>query len=581
MTPDGEFNVANPATPTLLFHLAASTQYPPDLEDFCGLTSVALAYLTSEPFQVQLVSTRCFELLQLVFYHSLTRFHLATADPDHAAQLKQVWNVFVNMFADISALPVFPVLYPIRSPAVRRLVSWLANVPSSLAHLQTAACLALGNLSRSDESSRSLLADVYPPLCRILSQAVVNTSTPAAPSAQLLHAALSFLKNLAIPVVNKPVMGHLLEPPLSILPQIWSMTDTQPDTQFVAVSLTRLALTDCAANVARFCAPLSPDTSSPAHARSNVHKLIDLSQRADAEPTKIEAGRAIATVCRMLHTAPIDAVLPVGWDDYEIPDPASAQASTPIHLGYMSSPGSLPALSPSSASDSHSNNSRRSSSSHSSARPSATAAAAAADPLVQRRVRFYHAHAQMYKPLRGLLTQRAWPGVRSEALFVLALMSRTREGMDVGAAQAVSGPDALRALSEAVTGRDMIDGRELGGGGAAAARVAEQAGMLEGFGYSTAVSMMVGGGGGRPEAMEGVSREVGDMVQGLGLEPRQADPARSAGLRRVDRENGLVLVAEMLKQQGATMPSFQRNAFEEILAGGSEMVLGERSGLQA
>ncbi len=106
-------------------------------------------------------------------------------------------------------------------------------------------------------------------------------------------------RTLAIPPANKLRLGDLLDQPLSILPGLWSSTSVQPQIQFAAVSLGRLLLTGCPPNVARVCAPLPPDTDSPAHARSNLHVLIDVFRRADAEPTKLEAGRAVAAICRV------------------------------------------------------------------------------------------------------------------------------------------------------------------------------------------------------------------------------------------------------------------------------------------
>ncbi len=106
---------------------------------------MALAYLTHEKFQAELLSTGNFELLQQAFYNSYTQFDIAASDPEEAAQLRQIWGVFVQVFADISALPTFSTNYPPGSQAVQRLVTWLDS-PSSYAHLRIAACLSLGNL---------------------------------------------------------------------------------------------------------------------------------------------------------------------------------------------------------------------------------------------------------------------------------------------------------------------------------------------------------------------------------------------------------------------------------------------------
>ncbi|OIW24676.1 hypothetical protein CONLIGDRAFT_102596 [Coniochaeta ligniaria NRRL 30616] len=474
-----EANLANPATATYLLNLAVSRTYPPDLEDYCGLTSVALAYLTHEQFQASLLNGGYCELLMQCFEDSYGRFDIANIDPEDTAELKQIWAAFVQIFADISASPYFATL-PLGSPLVQRLVRWLGSPSFSYPHLQTAACLSLGNLARSDEASTALLKDVYGPI-----SALLTSMSP--PAAQLLHAVLSFLKNLAIPATNKPILGRLLlEPPTdSILSRLWS-TETQPQTQFAAISLTRLLVSGCPANVGRLCTPLSPDPSSPAHERTNLHLLISVANRADAEPTKFEVARTVAAACKVLHS----------------PYPSTSQ---PLLSWGPDSPD---------------NSSRQ---------------------------RFYSVHqAEISKCLADLLTQHRFPALRSESLFVMALMSRSADGAEI-VCRALHPMEVSGALVEAVTGRNMADG----------ARSREA---------SAEFSIQQTGGGGL------------DAIQGLGLEPQQAslDPAQAASMSRIDRENGLVLVAELLRQDASVVPQFRRSVFEEMLKTGGEMVLNER-----
>lgn len=468
--------MANPATATCLLNLAVSRTDPPDLEDYCGLTAVALAYLTHEQFQAHLLNSGSCELLMQCFEDSYGHFDMASADPEEAAELKQIWIAFVQIFADISASPYFGSL-PLGSSPIRRLVRWLG---SPYPHLQTAACLSLGNVARSDEASTALLKDVYMPISTML-----NSLSP--PAAQLLHAVLSFLKNLAIPAPNKPIIGQLLvgPPSGSVLERLWS-TETQPQTQFAAISLTRLLVSGCPANVTRLCTPLSPDPSSPAHGRTKLHLLISAASRADAEPTKLEGARTVAAVCKVLHSplGPPTATLQ-SWG----PDPGDGSA----------------------------------------------------------RRRFYAAHgAEISKCLADLLTQHRFPALRSESLFTMALMSRSAEGAEV-VCRALYPMEISGALVEAVTGRKMADG----------ARSREA---------SEDLSVRQTGGG-----------EL-DAIQGLGLEPQQVslDPAQAANMSRIDRENGLVLVAELLKQDASVLPQFRRSVFEEMLKTGGEMVLNER-----
>ncbi|KAH8903641.1 hypothetical protein BR93DRAFT_918402 [Coniochaeta sp. PMI_546] len=474
-----EANMANPATATCLLNLAVSRTYPPDLEDFCGLTSVALAYLTHERFQAHLLESGSCELLMQCFEDSYGRFDITNTDPEETAELKQLWIAFVQIFADISASPYFAAL-PLASPPVQRLVQWLGSPFFSYPHLQTAACLSLGNIARSDETSTALLRDVYGPISTML-------TSMSPPAAQLLHAVLSFLKNLAIPVPNKPILGQLLlEPPSnSILSRLW-LTETQQQTQFAAISLTRLLVSSCPANVSRLCTPLSPDPSSPAHERTNLHLLISVGSRADAEPTKFEVARTVAAVCKVLHT----------------PYPPTSQ---PL-LSWGSDP-----------------------------------------PDNSSRERFYSAHeAEISKCLADLLTQHRFPALRSECLFAMALMSRSADGAKV-VCRALHPVVVSGALVEAVTGRNMADG------------------VRSSEGSEDSSIRQTGGG------------EL-DAIQGLGLEPQQVslDPAQAASMSKIDRENGLVLVAELLRQDASVLPQFRRSWFEDMLKTGGEMVLNER-----
>src|SRR5262249_11519021 len=156
--------------------------------------------------------------------------------------------------------------------------------------------------------------------------------------------------------------------------------------------------------------------SSPGHARSSLHALIHLYNRLDAEPSKMEAARAVAAVCRMLHSSPVLSILREDWGME-----TEALVSPPKEFGPVSTvrldgdDGTL-------------------------------------DPLPQpvppdemRRARFYAAHADISKPLAFLVTQSRFPVLRSEAWFLLALMSRAADGARV-VLRTLESPDACRSL---------------------------------------------------------------------------------------------------------------------------------------
>lgn len=260
-------------------------------------------------------------------------------------------------------------------------------------NLQSAACLALGNLSRSDEASTALVQEdkIHESLIHILSD-------PSVTDAQLLHSALSFLKNLAIPETNKAILGELLEP--GAVPRVL-MIDSLPQVQFSAMSLVRLLLVNSPENVRRICAPRISDLSESSNEHTTVHDVLSVFDRTDTEPTKLEAARSIATICRVLHTSPVSPILPEWRSRNEAVIDSQGTSSTEV------------------------------------------------DGLL--RTSFYKKH-DLSKALLFLVTQQKWPILRSEAWFVFALLSRSQDGARL-VAGALSTPEAANALSMAVTGK--------------------------------------------------------------------------------------------------------------------------------
>lgn len=134
---------------------------------------------------------------------------------------------------------------------------------------------------------------------------------------------------------------------------------------------------------------------------------------------------------------------------------------------------------------------------------------------------------------------------------MFALMCRAKDGAGV-VIRALQVPGAFEALTEAITGR-TFSGEDVEGKTPAAV----QAG-------SSSEAAVVGG--------EGNSMA---LVDGLGLEPQAADPSQAAGMKKVDRENGLVMVSELVRH-AEELPAVRRAAFEEMLREGGEMLAGEK-----
>jgi len=448
-----------------LLKLATSPDHSSDIEDFMALVSTAASYLANESFQERLLKSKQLDVFVKAFYIAHTQFDAELDDEDTAKELGQLCTSLLTTLADLTGSDYFPALYALESSVPQSLMKWLKE---RHVILQSAACLALGNLSRSDQASTAFVQkhQVHVPLMAILSDKEIT-------DAQLLHSALSFLKNLAIPAQNKPVLGGLLEP--ESVPRILNI-DTLPQVQFSAVSLVRLLLVNSPDNVRRITTPRTVEVEGSSKKHTTVHDIISLFERSDTEPTRLEAARSVATVCRVLHTAPVDEVL----------------------SGYNSE---------------NSENSE-----------------------TQSRHLFYAEH-DLSQILSFLITQEKWPILKSEAWFVFALLSRSKDGAQV-VAKVLDVAGAMDALNFAVTGKTKSD---------------DQTPQIE---------------AGEPEVPPAIPEE-------LALEPQQVDPKQQANMAKVDRENCLVLCTEIVKN-GETLESAQMSHLQSLIRQGTEL-LGKKA----
>ncbi|KAI5464846.1 armadillo-type protein [Mariannaea sp. PMI_226] len=392
---DGEAAIASPLTVQVLLTLATSEPAASDVEDFISLVATAASYLANETFQLSLITDHHMDLLVTAFYNAQTQFDPEQIDdPETVTTLQQLCTSLLTTLADLSGNDAFPAHYPLDSSVPQSLLAWLRGAKPQL---QAAACLALGNLSRSDEVSLALVQthQAHIPLINLL-------SNPSATDSQQIYSALSFLKNLAIPAQNKPLLGEVLE--ATSVPRIMTI-DTLPQVQFAAVSLARLLLVNCPPNAHRLCVPRSTDLSDEAAQHTSVHDILSLFSRSDAEPTKLEAARCISALCRVLHTTPVSPVL-AEW----VPSQDKEESLSP-------KPENI------------------------------------SDDEKDSRVRalFYQNH-ELSKTLAFLVTQQKWPILRSEAWFVFALMARSQDGAAVIASTLVI-PEVTDALSRAITGK--------------------------------------------------------------------------------------------------------------------------------
>ncbi|CAH0052998.1 unnamed protein product [Clonostachys solani] len=474
---ESEATVAHPSTVPILLRLALQPPFSSDADDFVSLASSAAAYLAGAKFQEAMVQGDDFGFLLDAYRHSLTAFDINQLDDsDSADALKQLRSALLTSLSDISANDNFPVHHPLGSSVPQTLLQWL-QVPNNA--LISAACLALGNISRSDEASLALVQThrAHEPLIALL-------SNPEIGDPQVLHASLSFLKNLAIPAPNKELLSGLLDS--SCIPRIFTL-DTLPQVQFSAISLTRLLLVNCVPNVKLVCARLSSDTASPAHDRSTVHAMTTLFTRTDAEPTKLEAARSVAVVCRALHSNPAKPILPE-WDP-EQPEDREDDS--------------------------------------------------------KRREEFYSRH-DVGLLLAFLVTQEKWPILRSEAWFVLALMSRSKDG--AGLLLSLSFRDRVTgAIYKAILGSEE---------GADDVVIEES----------------------QAESLPAPEETIFPTGGGVELEPQQVDPKQKDQMERIDRENCVVMCKEMLRSLGTEFPELRQSRWEELVKEGTALLIKEKGG---
>lgn len=288
---EGEAAIADDDIVDVLLNHTTTGVVHDDVDECIAATAVAVAYLSNERFQSRFATEPHTSLFLRSFEQIFALNPSDIEDEEAATQLKQLYPALLNGLADLSSTDAFASGHELSSSVPQTFLSWLKK---PMPDLQAAGCLALGNLCRSDEASLSLVNKykAHETLFAILNE-------PKKHDAQLLHASLSFSKNLAIPAANKLQLSTFLQP--SCLLEIYKM-DTMPHVQFAAISLTRLLLLNCPGNVHKICVTQSDG-------ETGIKQAITLFSKADAEPTKLEGARAVAAVCRALHSSPVHDIL--------------------------------------------------------------------------------------------------------------------------------------------------------------------------------------------------------------------------------------------------------------------------------
>ncbi|CCU74436.1 GTP binding protein [Blumeria hordei DH14] len=278
-------------TAVALINTASNHESIVDLETYISLVNTALSYLQHKKFQIALLLQEgSLNTIITILVDSYSRFEIQTAEStlnenDDVKALTSMITALNQVLSDISALQEFQEIYPVSSKFCKTLQSWL--LPSTKqVHLKVCACIMLGNLARLDATCIECVQaiQIHKPLIDIVFHAN---------STQLLHAALGFLKNLAIPIQNKNTLGEagLLE----ALSRIWSM-DTIPQVQFVSTSLGRLLTVGSLENVRRITQDCSNTESGIL-----VSPLVKLFENTEDEPIKMEIARLSTSICRVLY----------------------------------------------------------------------------------------------------------------------------------------------------------------------------------------------------------------------------------------------------------------------------------------
>lgn len=253
---------------------------------FTCLVTCLAQYLQTERFQIASIRHKLVEHIISVLERSFT-IEVDESVSEDVQLLNQLRLKLNQTLGDISALPTFLETYPLGSPLVDTLQSWLTRRQETL---QICACVVLGNVARTDEICQLMIDELN--IHRALIHNLTNNTIGG-----VLHASLGFLKNLSIAESNREKLGDAdIIPAIS---KIWTY-DTVPQVQLAATSVTRLVIASNVKNISRLLTSLSSDPDSPAHSRTYLSLLLSLCSRTDTAPIKTEIGRTICSICRTL-----------------------------------------------------------------------------------------------------------------------------------------------------------------------------------------------------------------------------------------------------------------------------------------
>ena len=282
-----------------------------DVDNSVSLVDAAVIHLQLEKFQRHMVNQDQFAVpLRYLVRSYFPKATLSgaripgegakpiTRDPDEEAELSRARKALIQALSDVSALPEFSEKHSsLATPLIETLSTWIT---AALPQIQLCSCIVLGNLARDDATCVAMVS-------RIALHKDLISITSSSPDVQVVHSALSFLRNLALPPENKEVLGQsgLIE----ALTRFWTL-DYMPQISHAAAAVIRQLVIGSMANIEKLMAPLSTDPESPAHSRTYISLLLSLFERNDEVAVKMEVARTIAAILRCINSFDSQGMLP-------------------------------------------------------------------------------------------------------------------------------------------------------------------------------------------------------------------------------------------------------------------------------
>ncbi|KAI9732603.1 MAG: hypothetical protein M1834_003939 [Cirrosporium novae-zelandiae] len=277
-----------------------------DLDQLVSISNIVCAHLRNERFQKLAIDHDAVQLvwnfLASTYSQNYQDGYIEDKSRARNSQLSFVRVSLTGVLSDISFLPEFSQHYPLDSVLIGTLRESLSKYEKQL---QICACIMLGNISRSDSICQRMVDEFRVPnlLLKIIRES---------DDSELLYAATSFLKNLAIPKKNKGILcacGVIED-----MPRLWTF-ETVPQLQLTAVGLTRQLITGGPGNIGlRIAFWLPNDMSQMKYLdlgggqnkgqKTYLTLLLTLFRKTDDLAIKVEIGRTVTAIFRCLYASP-------------------------------------------------------------------------------------------------------------------------------------------------------------------------------------------------------------------------------------------------------------------------------------